>query len=87
MNKLIPIQTRAGRAEQRREYKKENKDKIKEYNETRKEKVNCECGGVYTLDHKHHHVKTNKHLIFLGQADICIAINNNCPCGGHYPSI
>ena len=60
VNKLIPIQTREGSAEQRREYKKQNKDKIKEYNETRKEKVNCDCGGVHTLDHKHHHVKTNK---------------------------
>jgi hypothetical protein len=32
-------------------------------------------------------MKSNKHLSFLGQADMCITINVNCPCGGHYSPI
>jgi hypothetical protein len=84
VNKLIPIATREDFLQKKKDYKTENKDKIKEYNETRKEKVNCECGGIYRLDNKYRHIKSTKHLSFLGQADICIAINTNCPCGGHY---
>ena len=47
--------------ERKRQYKIDNKEKIKEYDETRKEKVECPCGGRYTLKHKHTHLKTKKH--------------------------
>ena len=84
VNKLIPILTREEVLQSKKDYKIINKDKVKDYNEARKEKVNCECGGVLGLHSKHRHMKSNKHLSFLGQADICIPINVNCPCGGHY---
>ena len=48
----------------------DNKDKIKEYVEKRKEAVNCECGGRYTLNHRHHHMKTKKHSDFLLSSNI-----------------
>ena len=51
--------------ERKRQYRIDNKDKIKEYIELRKEKVICECGGSYTLNNKHHHKKTKKHSDFL----------------------
>ena len=53
--------TREEILEKKRQYRIENKDKIKAYTEMRKEKVNCECGGSYTLNNKHHHIKTKKH--------------------------
>ena len=87
VNKLIPILTREEVLQSKKDYKIINKDKVKEYNEARKEKVNCECGGVLGLHSKHRHMKSNKHLSFLGQADMCITINVNCPCGGHYSPI
>jgi len=52
--------------ERKRQYRIDNKEKIKAYVEKRKETVICECGGRYTLNHKHHHVKTKKHTTFLG---------------------
>ena len=47
--------------DRKRQYRIDNKDKIKAYIETRKEKIICECGGSYTLNNRHHHVKTKKH--------------------------
>ena len=47
--------------ERKRQYRIDNKDKIKEYVEKRKERVFCQCGGCYTLNHRHHHLKTKKH--------------------------
>ena len=84
VNKIKPIRTREEVLESKKEYKIKNKDKIKEYNESRREKVNCECGGVYTLETKYRHDKGLKHLTFLGQTDIFIATIINCPCGGQY---
>ena len=49
--------------ERKRQYRIDNKEKIKEYIEMRKEKVICECGGNYTLNNKHHHMKTKKHIL------------------------
>ena len=42
-----------------KEYKEKNKDKIKEKASV---KINCECGGKYTHEHKASHFKTKKHL-------------------------
>ena len=51
--------------ERKRQYRIDNEEKIKEYIEIRKEKVICECGGSYTLNNKHHHIKTKKHQPFI----------------------
>ena len=66
LNKTIP-----GRS--RREYKDDNKDKIKEYyiankdeiNIKRNVKIDCECGGKFTIRHKSCHFKTTKHQDYL----------------------
>lgn len=34
------------------------------------EKFNCECGGVYGISHRSHHLKTKKHIKFQNQKDI-----------------
>ena len=39
-----------------------NKDKI---NERRREKINCECGGKYSISVKSRHMKTKKHLKYI----------------------
>ena len=45
--------------------KKENYEQNKEIiNNKRKEKIICECGGKYTLNHKSTHLKTEKHKKF-----------------------
>jgi hypothetical protein len=49
-----------------KEYLKEYK---KEYYENNKkklnEKINCECGGLYTYNNKARHFKSNKHLKYI----------------------
>ena len=57
-------------------YRKDNKDKIsqqhKQYYKNNRERLNahasqqhrCICGGLYTLSHKSHHMKTAKHRRF-----------------------
>jgi hypothetical protein len=66
LNKVNPSgQTREEYLEKKRQYRIDNKDKIQEYVDMRKEKVNCECGGSYTLNNKTHHLKTKKHILFL----------------------
>lgn len=42
-----------------REYYEVNKEQI---NQKRSQKIDCECGGKYTLDHRSRHMKTKKHL-------------------------
>ena len=76
VNKKIMGQTREGHAELKRRYSQARLNKS----------VNCECGGHYSLDHKHHHVKTKRHLNFFAHEipnEEVITITN-CPCGGHY---
>ena len=66
MNKVNPSgQTRDEYLEKKRQYRIDNKDKIQEYIDMRKQKVNCECSGSYTLNNKTHHLKTKKHILFL----------------------
>ena len=56
--------TRDERNEKKKQYRINNAEKVKEYNDKRKEKCECECGGKYTLNNKHHHERTKKHLEF-----------------------
>ena len=66
LNKVNPsVQTREEILEKKRQYRIDNKDKIKEYVEMRKEKVNCECGGMYTINNRTHHMKTKKHVSYV----------------------
>ena len=62
VNKFIPDRTK-------KEYRNVNADKIKKYREDnsdkRKQKINCECGGKFTHQHKSDHLKTKKHQQFL----------------------
>ena len=57
--------TREEILEKKKQYRIDNKEKIKEYSEKRKQKVECPCGGRYTLDHKNSHMKTKKHIAFV----------------------
>ena len=41
-----------------RKYRKDNWDKINK-------KINCDCGGRYTMKHKAHHFKSIKHKNWL----------------------
>ena len=43
-------------------YRQENRDKLNEWKTT---KVECECGGRYTLCHKAEHFRSKKHQEFL----------------------
>jgi hypothetical protein len=57
-------------SEYNKQYNQNNKDKINEYHkiydkEYRGEKINCECGNIYTLGHRARHFKTIKHLNFI----------------------
>ena len=67
--------------EKKKKYDLENKDKIKQYYESRKEflflKNECPCGGKFATKHKNTHLKTVKHLKWLDQqnVDIVDAIN------------
>ena len=49
-------------ADKKKEYYEKNKERI---SERRKEKHTCECGTVYTIDHKKRHEKTIKHQNFI----------------------
>jgi hypothetical protein len=54
--------------EKQKEWYKDNKDKIAE---KQKQKINCECGGKYTLCNKARHLKSKKHQTYLQN------LNNN----------
>ena len=45
--------------EQKKKYYELNKEKIREY---QGQKIECECGGHYTLNHKLRHFKSKKHI-------------------------
>ena len=46
------------------QYRERHPEKIKEWHTT---KVECECGGKYTLSHKAEHMKSKKHLKYVGE--------------------
>jgi hypothetical protein len=47
-----------GKQEYLKQYYVNNKEKLQE-------KLNCECGGCYTYEHKTQHLKTKKHKNFI----------------------
>jgi hypothetical protein len=81
LNTIRCHQTEEYKKEQKKEYSKEyyenNIEHIKEYlkeykkeyyeNNKKKlnEKINCECGGLYTYNNKARHFKSNKHLKYI----------------------
>ena len=89
VNKNIPGRTVK---ESQKQYYEDNKESKKEnqkqYYENNKKylqtKFNCICGGCYTREHKHHHVKTLKHINYMTKHDdvmekvndLIISINN-----------
>ena len=66
LNKVVP-----GRTD--KEYYNDNKDKIKDYYITNKDRINikrnqkidCECGGKFTIRSKARHIKSTKHQEFI----------------------
>lgn len=46
-------------SQKKREYYEANKEQI---NQKRSQKIDCECGGKYTLRNRSKHMKTKKHL-------------------------
>ena len=40
---------------------------MSDYNEKKKEKFSCECGGKYTHEHKKRHERTSLHIKFLNK--------------------
>jgi len=73
--------------EHRKIYVENNKDKIsdnkKEYYKNHKEqknkKIECECGGKYTHQHKSTHIKSKKHQKYLNNInEIKVKFSNNC---------
>ena len=62
-------------AQKMKQYYEDSKDKRKQYLETNKDKINCKmqcpCGGVYSLHHKARHFKTMLHKQYV-ENDIII---------------
>jgi len=58
--------------ETKKKYYEAKKDKYKELYKANKdklcEKIDCDCGGKYTLGHKSKHEKTQRHIDFLNSA-------------------
>ena len=84
--------TEQEKTEQKREYYKNNTEKILKLNKERnknnaekireqvkewgKKKYNCECGGKYTNSSKSKHIKTDKHQKYLQKTIMTQNINN-----------
>tara|TARA_R100000951_G_scaffold107970_3_gene103833 strand:+ start:581 stop:1084 length:504 start_codon:yes stop_codon:yes gene_type:complete len=78
VNKFIPGRTAEELYNLNKIYKKNNNEKVREISrlyyeknrekiiEKAKEKHNCECGGKYMYANKTRHLKTKKHLDYLG---------------------
>ena len=64
-----------------------NKEKIEAYNETRRVKFDCECGGRYSIAVTYMHIKSSPHLEYLKAGKVKAPEENiACECGGHYKS-
>jgi len=59
INYQIPHRTKK---EYEKEWREKNKERIKENNKKRAEKIECECGSVVSKRHIARHLKTQKHL-------------------------
>lgn len=62
VNKYQPGISREEVLEKKKQYKKDNVEKNKEYNEARKQKVDCECGRKVAIGELHRHKKTILHI-------------------------
>ena len=51
-----------GEVEYKKQYYVEHQEQIRRYKNT---KCDCVCGGMYTLAHKSHHLKTSKHIEYV----------------------
>ena len=61
------INNREHYLQKEREYKKTYREKYHDQiREKARAKVECECGGTYTLSHKAEHMNSKKHLTYLG---------------------
>jgi hypothetical protein len=56
--------------EKQRQYYEENKEEI---NKKRSEKLECECGGKYTINNKSNHSKTKQHMNYLNNLNNIIS--------------
>ena len=66
LNKVRAYMTIDDRKEQNDRYEKKRKEYRKQLKKERnKEKINCECGGKYSIDHKSRHFKTKLHQSFV----------------------
>ena len=82
---LNKVQPTGGNKEQLKKQKSEND---KRYRENHKEKFDiinkeiftCDCGGTYNRKHKTRHMRSKKHLEFIGEEVIKII----CECGIEY---
>ena len=43
-----------------------------DWRNNRKNKIYCECGGVFRKDNKHRHLKTDKHVRFMANKNMFI---------------
>jgi hypothetical protein len=48
-------------------YSEHRDDYHRQYFLAHKEKLDCDCGGIFTYDHKARHFKSQKHVNFLSQ--------------------
>jgi len=74
VNKYIPGSNNKERCKQYRENNKDKiKQKLKEWYENNKKEIlekcktkhNCDCGSIYTYQHKNRHKKTKKHRTYI----------------------
>ena len=66
VNKLISGgRTREEELLRQKLYRETHKEEIRLYNLTRKHRVECPCGGCYTLQRRQKHNKTNIHTRYL----------------------
>ncbi len=61
-NKIYRDKNREKISDSKKKHYYENKDKIKDYCS---QKIECECGSIFTLTHKSRHFKSLKHKNFL----------------------
>jgi len=47
-------------------YSEHRDDYHRQYFLAHREKTNCNCGGIFTYDHKARHFKSQKHINFIG---------------------
>ena len=64
-----------------------SRDRYQKNKEKLSEKINCECGGKYTNQHKLRHMRSEKHLISIGEYIKIVKDPTDkilCECGIQY---